>query len=131
MIDTILFTDLLLINSITCIHYFLFQSQELKSTVSKIVATTAKIQATLIYLPLIAVMVYVMLLVAKQVYSFWYRKYRHQRTLEEPALPLQTLGRLKAVVHSSFFADGNLIEQELPDRLLTENVTYEEFEDTY
>ena len=130
MVDTILFTDLLLINSITCIHYFLFQSQELKSTVSKIVATTAKIQATLIYLPLIAVMIYVIILVAKQVYSFRYRKYRHQRTLEEPAL--QTLqGRLKAAVHSAFFSDGDLIEQELPDRLLTSNATYKLFEETY
>ena len=80
-------------------------------------------------MPLIAVMIYVMLLAAKQIYSFWYRKYGHQRTLEEPAL--QTIGKLKAVVHSTFFSDGDPIEQELPDRLLTGNVTYKQFEDTY
>ena len=130
MVDTILFTDLLLINSITCIHYFLFQSQENQYTVNKKVAITAKIQATLIYLPFIAMIIYILLLGAKQMYGYWYIKYGHHLNLEERNTPLsKTLqGKLRAAVHSTMFSDGNRNEQELPYRLFTGSVS---IEDTY
>ena len=130
MVDTILFTDLLLINSITCIHYFLFQSKENQYTVNKKVAITAKIQATLIYLPFIAMIIYILLLGAKQMYGYWYIKYEHHLNLEERNTPLsKTLqGKLRAAVHSTMFSDGNRNEQELPYRLFTGSVS---IEDTY
>ena len=133
MVDTILFTDLLLINSITCIHYFLFQSQENQYTVNKKVAITAKIQATLIYLPFIAMIIYILLLGAKQMYGYWYMKYGHHLNLEERNTPLsKTLqGKLRAAVHSTMFSDGNRNEQELPYRLFTGSVSNEQIEDTY
>ena len=133
MVDTILFTNLLLINSITCIHYFLFQTQEIKNNVNKMVAITAKVQATLIYLPFIAMVVYIILCGAKQFYSFWYTKYRYQCGLEEYNVPVpKTLqGRLRAAVHSVIFSSNDCnSEQELPYRLFTGNDSDEHLEDT-
>ena len=114
MIDTILFTDLLLINSITCIHYFLFQSQENYYTVYEKVAKTSIIQATLIYLPFIAMLVYLLLLGCRHLYILWYTKVGYQRNYFFP----------KAGVH------GDDKEYELPHRLLSENISYEKFENT-
>ena len=115
MIDTILFTDLLLINSITCIHYFLFQSQENYYTVYEKVAKTSKIQATLIYLPFIATLVYLLLLGCRHMYILWYTKVGYQRNYFFP----------KGGVH-----DDDDKEYELPHRLLSENISYEKFENT-
>jgi hypothetical protein len=130
MVDTILFTDLLLINSITCINYFLFQTQEIKYTLEK-VAITAKIQATLIYLPFTAMVIYILLHSAKRFYSFWYTKCIRYR-LEEQNVPApNTLqGRLRAAVHSTMFSSNDRNEQELPYRLFTGNISDEHFEDS-
>ena len=129
MVDAVLFTDLLLINSITCIHYFLFQTQEIKYTLEK-VSITAKIQATLIYLPFVTMVIYILVRGAKQIYSFWYTKYRYQYGLEEYNVPVPNnlQGRLRAVVHSTMLNDQN--EQELPYRLFTGNITDEPFVDS-
>ena len=133
MIDTILFTDLLLINSISCIHYFLFQTQEIKYNINKKVATTVKIQATLIYLPFVAMVIYILLLGAKQIYSLWYTKYRHQDRLVELNMPApkSLQGRLRAAVHTTMFSSDDRNEQEIPYRLFTGNVSNEHLEDTY
>ena len=112
MIDTILFTDLLLINSITCIHYFLFQSQEKYYTVYEKVAKTSKIQATLIYLPFIAMLVYLLLLGCKHMFSHWYSKLGYQ--------------------HNHFFFDVGAKdneEHELLHQRFAGDVSYEQFED--
>ena len=131
MVDTILFTDLLLINSITCIHYFLFQTQEIKYTVKKNVVS-AKIQATLIYLPFVAMVIYILLLGAKHIYNFWYTKYRREDRLVELNVPApKTLqGRLRAAVHSTMFSNDDRNEQELPYRLFTDNTTDKHVEDS-
>ena len=131
MVDTVLFTDLLLINSITCIHYFLFQSQENRYTVKKRVAKTAIIQAILIYLPFCVMVIYVLALGYKHICGF-YKKcdtFNHER-MDLPAT--QTLGRLRAAVHSisSISGDTSNTDEELPHRLIAGQVSYECFEDT-
>ena len=134
MVDTVLFTDLLLINSITCIHYFLFQSQENRYTVKKKVAKTAVVQAILIYLPFCAMVIYVLVLGYKHIYGFYYKRCGKQnkfnKEMDMPAM--QTLGWLKTVVHSisSISGDTSNTDNELPHRLIAGQVSYECFEDT-
>ena len=97
------------------------------------VAITAKVQATLIYLPFTAMVIYIILCGAKQLYSFWYTKYRYQYGLEEYNVPVpKTLqGRLRAAVHSVIFSSNDRnSEQELPYRLFTGNDSDEHLEDT-
>ena len=111
VIDTILFTDLLLINSISCINYFLFQSQESHYTVNKNVAKTSIIQAMLIYLPFIAMIAYLLLLGSKYMYYHWCKMQR-----KFSLRPLES-------------TNNNYNEQELPHRLFVNDYSYQKFED--
>ena len=111
VIDTILFTDLLLINSISCINYFLFQSQESHYTVNKNVAKTSIIQAMLIYLPFIAMIAYLLLLGSKYMYYHWCKMQR-----KFSSRPLES-------------TNNNYNEQELPHRLFANDYSYQKFED--
>ena len=130
MVDTVLFTDLLLINNITCINYFLFQTQEIKYTLEK-VAITAKIQAILIYLPFATMVIYILFHSTKWIYSFCYTKCIRYRLEEQNAPAPNTLqGRLRAAVHSTMFASNDHNEQELPYRLFTGNISDEHFDDS-
>ena len=122
MIDTILFTDLLLINSITCIHYFLFYSQEDQHIVNKTIAKTAVIQALLIYLPFIVMVIYVPLCGCKHTCKVWYIMHGQYSRLFDVAI----VSKLKIV---SLSLDG---DQELPYRHFSDTVSFdsEQFQDT-
>ena len=127
VIDTLLFTNLLLINSITCIHYYLFQSQEQRPTVKDKVAKTAAIQMILIYLP-ITIMLFYLLMVGSTRFlqnNFWNRsKGDFNNNIDLPTT--YKMRRLRAAVHSiSSTGDDN----ELPHRLIANEVSYECFED--
>ena len=111
MLDTVLFTDLLLINSITCINYFLFQSQESHYTVNKSIAITSIIQAMLIYLPFIAMIAYLLLLGNKHMCYHWCKMQR-----KFGLRPLES-------------TNNNYNEQELPHRLFINDFNYHKFED--
>ena len=131
MVDTILFTDLLLINSITCIHYFLFQSQENRHAVKQTVVKTSIIQAVLIYLPFIVMAIYVLAMGYKRISrcSHSIIRYSGEEGIQENSSTAQTLRRLRAAVHS---VNGDISiqdDEELPHRLIVGQVSYEYFED--
>ena len=135
MVDTILFTDLLLINSIICIHYFLFQSQENRHTVKQKVVNTSIIQAVLIYLPFTVMAVYVLVMGYMRIsrYSHSIMKYAGERGVEGNSSTAHTLRRLRAAVHSFSSVNGDISiqdDEELPHRLIAGQVHYEYFEDT-
>ena len=135
MVDTILFTDLLLINSITCIHYFLFQSQENRYTVKQKVATTSIIQAVLIYLPFTIMAIYVLVMGYIRVshHSRNIIKYTGEGGMEENSSTAQTLRRLRAAVQSFSSVNGDISvqdDEELPHRLIAGQLYYKHFEDT-
>ena len=128
MVDTILFTDLLLINSITCIHYFLFQSQENRHAVKQTVVKTSIIQAVLIYLPFIIMVIYVLAMGYKRI-SHCSRstiRYSGEGGTQENSSTAQTLRRLRAAVNGDISAQD---DEELPHRLIVGQVCYEYFED--
>ena len=123
MIDTVLFTDLLLINTITCIHYYLLQSRENQHTVNKKAESTAIIQAILIYLPFITMVASVLLFGLRQMYSMSYKKYGNQ-SARNIALS-NSFRKLRAKVNSKKLLDDNesdFNEQEL------DSVSYNRFD---
>ena len=131
MVDTILFTNLLLINSIICMHYFLFQSQENRHTVKQKVVKTSIIQAVLIYLPFIIMAIYVLVMGYKRISrcSCSVIRYSGEGGMQENSSTAQTLRRLRAAVHS---VNGDISiqdDEELPHRLIAGQVRYEYFED--
>ena len=134
VIDTLLFTNLLLINSITCIHYYLFQSQENRHTVKEKIVDTAAVQLTLIYLPLFIVTLYLLVIGSKHTYRFYRRRNGNQsafgKEIEQPMM--YKLRRLRATVQSisSMNGDIRMDDEELPHRFIAGEVGYECFEDT-
>ena len=136
MVDTVLFTDLLLINSITCIHYFLFQSQENRQAVKQKVVNTSIIQAVLIYLPFTIMAIYVLVMGYKRISRYGCSVTKHAgegASMEENSSTVQTLRRLRAAVQSFSSVNGDISvqdDEELPHRLLAGHIHYEYFEDT-
>ena len=135
VIDTLLFTNLLLINSITCIHYYLFQSQENRHTVKDKIVDTAAVQLTLIYLPFFIVTLYLPVIGSKYTYHLYRRRSGSQsafgKEIEQPIM--YKLRRLRATVRSisSMNGDIRMDDEELPHtRLIAGDVDYECFEDT-
>ena len=133
MVDTILFTDLLLINSIICIHYFLFQSQENRYTVNQKVISTSIIQAVLIYLPFTIMAIYVLVIGYIRV-SRYSSIMKYAGEGEENSSTAQTLRRLRAAVQSFSSVNGDISvqddDEELPHRLIAEQLHYKHFENT-
>ena len=135
IIDTLLFTNLLLINSITCIHYYLFQSQENRHTVKDKIIDTAAVQLTLIYLPFFIVTLYLPVIGSKYAYHLYRRRNGSQsafgKEIEQPIM--YKLRRLRATVQSisSMNGDIRMDDEELPHtRFIAGEVDYECFEDT-
>ena len=123
VVDTLLFTNLLLINSITCINYYLFQSQEIKVKVE----ITVAIQIIFLYLPLFIVFFYLLVVGCKEVVLFWSRSKSSQHNFEEETnLPKTQKRYLRAVVRSM---RGDIDDNDLPHRLIAGEVSYECFED--
>ena len=132
VIDTLLFTDLLLINSITFFQYYLFQSQESRHAIKENISKAAGIQMTLIYLPIFIIILYMLGVGCKYVYCL-YSKNHGSQSGEEADLPeTQTLRRLRAAVRSisSLSGDISANDEELPHRFIAGEVSYECFEDT-
>ena len=127
VVDTLLFTNLLLINSITCIHYYLFQSQENRQFFKEKLVGTATIQIILIYLPLFIVFFYILVVGFKQIVLLWRRNKSSQRSFEEENDSSKTQMRhLRAVIRS---LRGDSDDNDLPHRLIAGEVSYECFED--
>ena len=132
VIDTLLFTDLLLINSITFFQYYSFQSQESRHAIKENISKAAGIQMTLIYLPIFIIILYMLGVGCKYVYCL-YSKNHGSQSGEEANLPeTQTLRRLRAAVRSisSLSGDISVNDEELPHRFIAGEVSYECFEDT-
>jgi TRAP-type C4-dicarboxylate transport system permease small subunit len=134
VIDTLLFMDLVLINSIAFYHYHLFQSQESGHTIKRNISVAAGFQMTLIYLPLLIVILYMLVIGCRRVYSLYSKNHRSQNQKEtdinlKPGT--QSFQRLRAAVRSisSLSGDISANEEELPHRIIAE-VNYERFEDT-
>ena len=134
VIDTLLFTDLVLINSIAFYHYHLFQSQESRHAIKGNVSIAAGIQMTLIYLPLLIVILYMLMVGCKHVYYLYSKIYGSQIQEEADNLKpgTQSLRRLRAAVRSisSLSGDISANDEELPHRFIAGEVSYECFEDT-
>ena len=134
VIDTLLFTNLLLINSITCIHYYLFQSQEKRHTIKEKIVDTVAVQMTLIYLPFFIVVLYLLVIGCKHVYRLYRRRQGSQsifgKELEQPVT--HKLRRLRAAVQSISSTNGDISinDEELPHRFIAGEVSYECFEET-
>ena len=135
VVDTLLFTNLLLINSITCIHLFLFQSQENRHTAKEKVAKTAVIQAILIYLPILVMALYLLVVGIKCVYAYYldlnFNREQGDIVGEENVRPItQAKRKLRALLLQSTHSTGKqLNDEDLPHRLISEEVSYECFED--
>ena len=135
VIDTLLFMDLVLINSIAFYHYHLFQSQESGHTIKRNISVAAGFQMTLIYLPLLIVILYMFVVGCRRVYSLCSKNHGHKiqegsHNLKPGTQPFQ---RLRAAVHSISSLCGNNIsanDEELPHRFIAGEVSYECFEDT-
>jgi hypothetical protein len=135
IIDTLLFTNLLLINSITCIHYYLFQSQENRHTIKEKIVDTAAVQLTLIYLPFFIVTLYLLVIGSRHTYRLYRRRKGNQsvvigKEIEPPMM--YKLKRLRAAVQSISSMNGDIMinDEELPHRFIAGDVSYECFEDT-
>lgn len=128
VVDTLLFTNLFLINSITCVHYYLFQRQENESYIKERVAKTAAVQMLLIYLPITTMLFYLLGAGSKRIIHFWNRsKENFNEDIELPTT--HKLRRLKAAVHSIRSMGGDANDNELPHRLIAGEVSYECLED--
>ena len=118
VIDTLLFANLFLINSLTCIHFYLFLSQESHKQIHKIVEITAAAQMTLIYLPILIAILSLLTVVCKHI------NIRSQMT--------QLLRRLSsgALQSSTDSSCGGTNDAELPYRMLENEIGYELHEDS-
>ena len=134
IIDTLLFTNLLLINSITSIHYYLFQSQEKRHIIKEKIIDTVAVQMTLIYLPLFIVKLYLVVIGTKHAYRLYRRRHGSRGIFgKEIAQPVtHKLRRLRAAVQSisSVNEDITINDEELPHRFIVGEVSYECFKDT-
>ena len=129
VVDTLLFTNLLLINTLTCVLYYLFQSQESKQKKAKFVIKTAATQAVLIYLPLFVMATYLIVIGCRRGYHLYIKRTnaqgRQSHFLQE--VSQTTTGvkrRLTAAVHSMRSVKGD-VNQELPRQLTLGEVSYE------
>ena len=128
IVDTLLFTNLLLINGITCVNFHLFLSQENRSNVKDKVTKTAAIQMILIYLPITIMLFYLLVVGSKRMLHFWNEnKATFSEDINLPAT--HKMRRLKAAVRSISSTGGNVIDNELPHRLIASEVSYKCFED--
>ena len=130
VVDTLLFMNLLLINSITIIHYAQFQGQDYRNQVNESVAKTAIIQIILIYLPLSIMLLYLLKVGSKQVYLLWNRNKGNQgKSYEQIDLP--AIHKLRDAVQTIGLVgrDTTCNDNDLPHRLITGEVSYECFED--
>ena len=136
VIDTLLFMDLVLINSIAFYLYHLFQSQESGHTIKRNISVAAGFQMTLIYLPLLIVILYTLVVGCRCVYSLCSKNHGHKIQEEghnnlKPGT--QPFRRLRAAVCSiSSLSSGDNIsanDEELPHRFIAGEVSYECFED--
>ena len=119
MIDTLLFADLAVINTITYIHYFSFSNLTVgRERLMEYITPTAAVQLVLIYLPLLVAAVYVLV-------QTWRRGCRKQR---KNALLLVNISKLKYLFGHTKKED-KFESETLPHRLLAD-INYECLEDT-
>ena len=119
VIDTLLFANLFLINSLTCIHVYLFLSQESKRQIHKIVEITAAVQMILIYLPIL-IAVFTLLAVGYKYVTVNIGS-RMTFSLSRPS---------SAAVQSTDSNHCGTNDAELPHRLLENEDVYELYEDS-
>ena len=115
MIDTLLFSDLILITAITFFHLYVIRARVSQQTAEEDITVSAIIQVALVYLPLIIMGAYI---IAVLVYKFSFRK----RNQCKPKSKLSS--RLRELV-APMIGDDSL-ETELPHRLIADgDVEYE------
>ncbi len=114
MIDTLLFTDLILITAITFFHLYVIRARVSQQTAVEDITVSAVIQVVLVYLPLIIMGAYI----AVSVYKFGFRK----RNQNKPRSKLSS--RLRELM-APMIGDDSLETEELPHRLITGDVEYE------
>ena len=114
MIDTLLFTDLILITAITFFHLYVIRARVSQQTAVEDITVSAVIQVVLVYLPLIIMGAYI----AVSVYKFSFRKWKQNK----PKSKLSS--RLRELI-APMFGDDSLETEELPHRLIAGDVEYE------
>jgi hypothetical protein len=114
MIDTLLFTDLILITAITFFHLYVIRARVSQQTAVEDITLSSVIQVVLVYLPLIIMGAYI----AVSVYKFGFRK----RNQNKPKSKLSS--RLRELI-APMLGDDSLETEELPHRLITDDVEYE------
>ena len=114
IIDTLLFTDLILITAITFFHLYVIRARVSQQTAVEDVTVSAVIQVVLVYLPLIIMGAYI----ALSVYKFSLRK----RNQNKPKSKLPS--RLRELI-APIIGDDSLETEEFPHRLLVGDVEYE------
>ena len=118
VIDTLLFTDLILINAITFLHYHSFHASAENHTGTKDIVVTAVIQLILVYLPFLVMLIYVLV----QACRLGYKQYakNHSTVVKSTWLSLS--------IFNNLIGKGSHIEEEeLPHRLLADDIDYKHF----
>ena len=119
MVDTLLISNLALINAITFGHYYKVRTKAGKQAAREFIKSTASIQLILIYLPILIMGVYVVMLVCrigcKRLTPV------HTNAKWTKSIALQKL--------QSSFSKEDSSDDELPHRLIAGNADYKCFED--
>ena len=136
IIDTLLFADIGLINFITLSHYNIFMNEGAKTAYKNEVIKTASIQMVLIFIPLIIFVVYVLAQGYNRV-SSWYslgkpgKKSRNNSDKHSKyyGVNLKAIKTLLRNVSSHSGSPDNVLD-ELPHRLIADNIDCDCFEDS-
>ena len=113
IIDTFLFSNLALINAITFLHYYTFRTRAGKQVAMDYITTSAAIQLVLIYLPLLVIALYIITRIFRKIGQKYFKSQRSRLSL----------GR-------SYVNEDSLYGEELPHRLIAEEVDYSGFKET-
>ena len=131
VVDTLLFMNLLTINSITSIHYILFQGQDYRNRVIETVAKTAILQMILIYLPLSVMLLYLLVVGSKQIYLLWNRNQKNQGRIHEQIIidlpATKKSSKLRAAVRTISLIGSR--DTDLTHQLIASEISYECSED--
>ena len=111
MIDTLLFTDLILITAITFFHLYVIRSRVSQQTAVEDITVSAVIQMVLVYLPLIIMVAYIVV----SVYRFSCRKRNPNKSINKLSSRLRDL-------MAPIIGEDSLETEELPHRLVTGDV---------
>ena len=122
-IDTLLFTDLILITAITFFHLYAIRARVSKQTAVENITVSAVIQVVLVYLPLLIMTVYVAVSV--------YRLSCRHKNQSNSCMSISKLSSKCRYLMVPVIGEDSLETEELPHRLITGDVEDGSFATSY